>query len=387
MKVLFVPIPEGGPSHLIPLLALNNMLSGTSIKTAFLLTQPYHKLIRQLGVNVLDIPHRRFSDNGFRSEMQAYGKFAPDVVVDDSSLTTGFATTLCNIKRVTMQRTGIFPGEKHSNSNHVHSGFPADIRDLPDASFLGLPRHKTLTDFFKAKHKIVPGIRSIEVLPPDLQNDPSYHYSGPLLMSDLFIQQFGQVGLGAVDINNFKSFDPLSAFWEKHRQRRIVYMTFGLVAKASSAIRESIRYMLAKGLAVISNIKMEDLSPEQEELFYFGSYLPMHTVCSNVDLMIHACGNGTYHYPILHNVPSITIGTQSFDREEVALRLAEYGVSVHLPAPAECDNFGELFQNAIEKYFDSTGAFMAEKKQKLTSFNEEIKETASAFDFEKILHL
>ena len=41
----------------------------------------------------------------------------------------------------------------------------SELRDLPDVTFLGLPQPKTFTDFFKADMKIVPGIRSIELLP------------------------------------------------------------------------------------------------------------------------------------------------------------------------------------------------------------------------------
>ena len=182
-----------------------------------------------------------------------------------------------------------------------------------------------------------------------------------------------------------KRFEPLAAFFEKHRQRRVVYLTFGTMAQASGPIFESIRHLLDADIAVVSSIKPEGLTAPQEELYYFGSYLPMHFICSNVDLMIHQCGSGTYHYPILHNVPAITIGTQCFDREHVALRLEECGVSVHLPAPNECEDFVKLFKDTVEKYFDPTGVFMEAKRQRLAALNEKIKLTAAAFDFESVL--
>src|SRR5262245_3387940 len=108
MNVLFVPFPEGNIAYYIPLIALNNMLSESSIKTAFLVNQHWQQLLKQNGLNVLDVAH-----DGFRSEMEAYGRFDPDVVVDDfSCFTTGFATKLAEIPRIAIQRTGWFPGSK-----------------------------------------------------------------------------------------------------------------------------------------------------------------------------------------------------------------------------------------------------------------------------------
>jgi UDP:flavonoid glycosyltransferase YjiC (YdhE family) len=106
MKVLFVPLNEV-LSHVIPLLALNRKLIGSNVETAFIMPRAGHRLFRQTGVNVLDIDHR-----GLRTEMVAYGRFSPDVVVDDLSLSTGYATALTGVPRVTIQRTGLFPGGK-----------------------------------------------------------------------------------------------------------------------------------------------------------------------------------------------------------------------------------------------------------------------------------
>src|ERR671938_606149 len=87
MKILFVPGPKDLVAHYLPLLALNRMLGGTSFETAFLVPRSNHGTMRQFGVNVLDIDHI-----GFRTEVLAYKKFKPDVVVDDTSVTTGYAT-------------------------------------------------------------------------------------------------------------------------------------------------------------------------------------------------------------------------------------------------------------------------------------------------------
>lgn len=58
--------------------------------------------------------------------------------------------------------------------------------------------------------KIVPGIRSIELLPAHLQNDQTYVFSGPLLLEDFMM---GEVGL-----SNLRDLDKslmISLEWRK----------------------------------------------------------------------------------------------------------------------------------------------------------------------------
>ena len=50
MKVLFVPMLQGGLSHLLPLMALNKMLANSSIETAFLVPREQHPMLRERGV-------------------------------------------------------------------------------------------------------------------------------------------------------------------------------------------------------------------------------------------------------------------------------------------------------------------------------------------------
>ena len=100
MKVLFVPLPEGGAAHLIPLLALNQLLANTKIETAFLVPRSMQEFLRQFGVQVVDIDNRRYTQNGLRTEMRAYKKFNPDVVVDDANPGTGLASALARVPRV-----------------------------------------------------------------------------------------------------------------------------------------------------------------------------------------------------------------------------------------------------------------------------------------------
>ena len=79
------------------------------------------------------------------------------MVVDDMSLSTGYATALAGVPRVTIQRTGLFPGSAPKNKTHQHSlkVVSRDVRDLPDVTFMGLPQPQTMFDLFKAVAYIV----------------------------------------------------------------------------------------------------------------------------------------------------------------------------------------------------------------------------------------
>jgi hypothetical protein len=379
MRILFIPYHSGAISHGIPLLALNGMLNVRWAESAFLFPAKAHKAARQMGVKVLDIDH-----NGFRSEMKAYAQFRPHVVIDDSSLTTGMATALTGLPRITIQRTGLFPGTAPKRSGHRHS-LGLDVKQAPDITALGLEQPQNLPDLFKAPVKIVPGIRSLEVLPYELQDDPSYYFSGPLITDDYLVNKSERTPERENDLSNCTELDLLSAYFDNQSNRKRVYVTFGTVAHAYKEIFECIRYLLNEGIAVVSSVKLEGLTPGEKELYCYVNYLPMHYVCSKVDLMVHQCGSGTYHYPILHNVPTITMGTKCYDREDVALRLEELGASVHIASPDETEDFAGKFRGAIEKYFDHSGEFIREKKKNIARLWEEIEQTQAAFNIEAAL--
>lgn len=381
MRVLFVPHAQPGVAHLIPLVALDKMVAGSRIETAFLVPRVLHKILRDAGANVLDVDHE-----GFATEMQAYSYFDPDVLVDDCSYSTSTATALTKVPRVTMLRTGMFPGAAPRNKSHHHSLTLIDNAAFADVTFLGLPQPESGQDFFRANIHIIPGIKSIEVLPPRLREDESFVYSGPLIMNDYMVSQLGVDGLTGLNLSGLRNFDSLKKFFAANRDRRIIYVTFGTEAAPRPQLLDSISHLLKSDMAVITNIKLDGLGPAEQALYYYASYLPMHFVCSNVDLVIHHCGSGTYHYPILHNVPSITIGTQCYDREDVALRLEELGVSIHIPSPDECDHSVEAIRLAIEKYFEPSGTFFLNTMRNLSLLNEEIKQTSSSFDFEAVLN-
>jgi hypothetical protein len=380
MKILYVPFHEGGVSHQIPLLALQRLVSDPSIQVTFLLPRIFHEFFRKNGLDYFDLDY----DGSVHTEVEAYRKYRPDVVVDDWSLSTGFATSLTGVPRVTIQRISTFPGHVPYNKNHPHN-IAIDFSRYPDVTRLGLPQPQTLSDLFeRADMKIIPGIKSVEVLPEALRDDPTYVYCGPLLGDDYFVKDEIK-GRAETTLDRFKSFDALQDFFDRHRSRKIVYFTFGSVAKATGRIHDCLRYMLDSDRAVVTNIKVEDLTAGRQGLYFRAKFLPMHFVCSNVDLMIHPCSTGAYHYPILHNVPSITIGTKHYDQEDAAIRLQELGASVHIPAPDECDDFVETFKATVEKYFDESTSFVESQKKVLASLNSEVRETASKFVYEDVL--
>jgi UDP:flavonoid glycosyltransferase YjiC (YdhE family) len=380
MRVLFIPYQGGPISHGIPLLALKKRLRDASIQTAFLAPRPFHDELRRFGAELLDIDY-----SGFRTEMMAYGEFAPDVVVDDMSITTGYACALSGVPRVTVQRTGIFAGATPRNANHQHS-LGLNIAQLPDVTFLSLPQPRTLSDLFRADIKIIPGIRLIEVLPAHLQNDPSYFYSGPLFLDDLLVVSKRPSGAEGSDPKQFESFKSLEAFFDANKDRRIVYVTVGTVASATKELLDCLKYLVSQGVAVVSSISLPGLSPAEQALYYHAMYLPLNFVCSKVDLAIHHCGSGTYHYPILHNLPSITVGTKCYDRDDVAVRLQELGGAIHLGATDEREDFFADFKDSIDRYFESAGVLRREMQKRLAALNKEVRETAEAFDFEALLH-
>ena len=383
MRVLFIPMLQGGLAHLLPLVALNEMLADTSVETAFLVPRQQHALLKERGIKILDIDH-----NGFRSEIPAYRKYAPDVVVDDASLTTAAATLFTGMPRVAIQRTGMFPGDVPRNPKHGHSMAisAADLKNKwAGISHLGLPEPKVYADLFQAPYKIVPGIPSIEVLPPALQNDPTYFYAGPLVMDDYLVGNISGGNKQSFSLSNAKNFGSLEKFFERNRDRRRIYVTFGTVAKPTQEILDCLQFLTDSGIAVVSSIKLDHLSEARQELYYHAKYLPMHYVCSNVDLMVHHCGCGTYQYPVMHEVPSIIVGTQCHDRDDVGMRLDELGTSIYLPGPRENENFVSDFKRAVEQFFADSGRLIEEKKANLAALNREIERTIKDFNLEYVL--
>jgi uncharacterized small protein (DUF1192 family) len=387
MRVLFIPL-GGVISHCIPLIVLSRMLDNAAFKTAFLLPRRQHRLAANFGLNVIDIDYdsNQYGEGHFREELRGYGLFSPDVVIDDANVITGLAAAVADLPRVTILRTGMFPGGAPCDPKYGHSlGQGFDLSKWQDITYMGLPQPQTFSDFFKAKCKIVPGIPSIEQLPPSLIHDPTYFFSGPLLLEDYIMEQIFNLSIphdGARAAEELLM--SLERFFAEHAQKRRVYITYGIVAKPGSPIVSCIRRLLRQRTAVVTNVEVKDLSAEERQYYFKASYLPTSYVCKNVDMMIHVCGSGTYHYPIIHQLPAITIGTQTTDRDGVARRLQELGVSVYLEAPEERSDFEEAFQEAVERYYED-GALVAEMRQRMAALNDEISRTTAAFNLEEVI--
>jgi len=177
----------------------------------------------------------------------------------------------------------------------------------------------------------------------------------------------------------------LEKFYTLHRQRPKVFVTFGTTAKARPAMLERVRALLDRDVAIVTSVGLGDLTTSERERVFHGPWLPMNYVCSQSDLMIHQCGTGTYQYALSHRLPGVTVGTEYYEMETIAMRLQDLGVSVHLPSP-DREEFKMAFEKAISSYFDSPD-FLEEKRWNLSVLHQEIQETKEAFDFERLLQV
>ena len=169
MKILFIPCGRGVLSHLIPLLALHSRLKPGRHETAFLVPKQFHDVLAECGGNPLTIDHQLAQ--AFRTEMLAYSRFKPDVVIDDLAETVIMSTKFAEIPRIAIRRTGTFPGCAPRNLNHHHSLLlpGSDCRYFEEfyrnsEAICGLPPPRSLADTCDADVSVVPGIRAIELL-------------------------------------------------------------------------------------------------------------------------------------------------------------------------------------------------------------------------------
>jgi UDP:flavonoid glycosyltransferase YjiC (YdhE family) len=362
MRILFIPNANGGLSHQIPLYVLSQRILHLKPEFAFLLPLRDHEHFRKNNVPVIRMDYK----GTLNDELAAYKYFQPDMVVDDLCPNTIFAKALHPVFRIAIQRTGIFIPEINIKPGYRHSGNPAT--EFPDVSTLGLKNVSDFADFFISDVKIVPGIRSVEVLPGSLQNDPGYYFSGPLNMEDYLSADLKQ---------------RLESFLQSNEERIKVYFTFGLVAMASDAILNCIKFLLDNEVAVITNIRLDNLEDALEQRYFFNYFLPLNFICAHADLVIHHCGSGMYHYPILNEKPSMTIGTMCYDRENVALQLQRLGVSRHLPSPLECDDFEIQFRAMFLSFINDPKKFS--DKKNLRNLKDEIHQTMLDFSFGDVL--
>jgi hypothetical protein len=381
MKVLFVPCAGTPVPHLIPLVALASRLSPDRHQTAFLVRRSLHTGLGAIGLRALDIDY--VETQAFRTEIAAYRQFRPDVVVDDLSATALLSTTLTKRPRVTIRRTGDFPGAGRRNSAHQHSAIAASphfFDSYRNCQALGIQPPATLADVCRATMNIIPGVPSIETLPAELERDPTYVFAGPLVAPDrvcgalVGAQRGGEPDASA-----------LSQFLERHRDRGIVYVTLGTVLQAGDRISAVVNHILAAGHAIVSSVEPPPLRPAASDRCFYAPVLPIDRVASQAHFMIHHCGSGTYQYQIRHELPSICVGSRCYDRDDVAIRLDELGVANYVPAADDPADFVARFQRAFDTAFDVSGEWYRRASERLRTLKAETERVAQRFDFESVL--
>jgi UDP:flavonoid glycosyltransferase YjiC (YdhE family) len=395
MKLLLVPCATGSRSHQIPLLALARRFRAamdSKLQIMFLLpnrdkpTDDQDSSARSAARQHFDFidaviwPEDYYGspERLAQMELKVYREFAPDIVIDDFNEATTLAMQSWRIPRISIQRTGIFPSVLVRNPAHCHSALKSWIRVLDHpripiitraAIYSRIKRYLEPDYFFRcfeADSKLIPGIPGIECLPPSLQGDSSYDFCGPLILETPESQ-----------------FPGLEEFFDQNRDRKIIFVSVGLFQRPGLAIRRCIAQLIREGTAVISTFPPAELDDQCGSRSFVRSFLPLDRVCSEVDLVVHQCGSGIYHYPLLHRKASVTIGTQCYDREDVARILEARRLSVHIPAPEECTEFEEQFcrtvLNCLERphdFFDS---------ELMLRVSAEIRSTMEDFDFRQLL--
>jgi UDP:flavonoid glycosyltransferase YjiC (YdhE family) len=107
----------------------------------------------------------------------------------------------------------------------------------------------------------------------------------------------------------------------------------------------------------------------------------MHWICTHARAFVHQCGNATYHYPLLHGTHGVTLATGCFDREDVAVRLEELGVSTHVRS---CPNeqFVDTFATAVHACVAERPTLDSARRAAIAA---EITRTTEAFDIAVVI--
>ena len=390
MKILFIPFHS--ISHKLPLLVLyKKYLSHLSkISCSFLLAKSDEKYVERYKVNILDFDNTL--QNGLGNNSSSFNErkekiikqYNPDIIIEDFCFHAVFFCKKSQIPRISIQRTGFFRASNPSTRNpfHTHSSDKFQInyrryplfkykKYIPESDILDrnyyyaeyiLNNQLTSSDIHSPKFKIIPGVREIEMLPSN-REEKSYLYSGPLVPDDYA---------------DSKLINDISRFLYDNKNRYKVLLTMGTIEQQD--VSPIFNILHKRGYAVITTI-LPPYEVNKRYIFYY-SFLPLHFVSENVDLIIHHCGSGIYHFPLLHLKPSITLGTQCYDREDIALRLQELNLSSHIPSPYDDSNYMEKFIVAIDSF----------EKGNLSDFrmlkrvNHNIIETMQNFDMEKLLN-
>lgn len=353
MTILNIPYFTGGLSHMLPLLALNHRYN-KSLNSYFLVHSSLQGFLKGKGVNCVPIDYfgneTEYLDNSkqaieyvVKKEKEAYEKIKPTLIIEDCSLTSPLIAEKNNVPRISIQRTGFFRSidKCYRNPDHLHSLQKGDSvqHSLADSTktVSKLLQNSELNQnnfnsYRSAKAKIIPGIPSIECLPDDIENRQSYFYSGPLIVKNqpsrnLLIR--------------------LGIFFELNKNKPVVFVTTGTIDK--TPVEKYIEYFAKRNYAVITTNNCE-ISEEYKQNVFYNELLPLDYICKISDLVIHQCGSGMYHYPIMTKKAFLTIGTQCYDREDIAQRLQKLGVSGHIPHPDDNPDYWNIFIKLINKF-------------------------------------
>lgn len=378
-RILFIPNAAGVIPHLLPLIALSSKLDAARYESLFLAPSRLHAGMRRLGHQVVDIDYQ--PESIFRDELAACGRCRPDVIIDDFSLASLLVTKVTNKPRVSILRPGTFHRYRPRSTSHVHSyvsrsGQPFDFaRHFANYSFLcGEPAPASFAEACVGDVGIVPGIRSIASSGNHDEAAFPLAYAGSLTVGD------GEVPLydGAC-VDEHISIDE---FFRKNAARSKVFFTAGTIHRPGDESGKAIEHMLSKGVAVISTIAPAT-SVSDASRFLYVPFVPMHKICSQIDLMIHHCGS-SYQYAIDHSVPSICFGTACYDRDDIAMRLDELGAARYIP-PDQVSS--EIFADIFDLCFDGHGAWNRRARRVLAGLRSEGERTASSFDLDGVIRL
>lgn len=389
INILNIPYFAGGLSHLIPLYVLHHRYLRNNLKfnNQFLVSNNLQNMLKIQNINC--VPMDFFCDDDLikandylklteylvEKEQEAYRIVKPSLIIEDVSFTSPLIAEKNGIPRISIQRTGFFRAidERHKNEKHIHSIMKGNSSlsksvIFSDLNNLELPKYNDSDLYFfqqylKPKAKIIPGIATIECLPDDIENRESYFYCGPLIIMDKPSKN--------LEVR-------LDEFLNNNKQKTIVFITTGTIDK--TPIEKFITFFVNRNYAVITTCHCEINDVYKESVFY-NKLLPLNYVCGISNLVIHQCGSGMYHYPIINRVPFFTLGTQCYDREDIAIRLQELGVSAHIPHPDDNPEYWNIFIEMVIKFENGT----LTDYEMMDKLRVEINQTMSNFEMDKVI--
>jgi hypothetical protein len=389
MNILNLPYFAGGLSHLLPLYVLHHkyIKHQFGVKNYFLVNNNWQHFLSMQGIDSVpidffdsEVPQQLSNDYVeaisyvIAKQQEAYDKVKPALIIEDTAFCSPLIAEKNGVPRISIQRTGMFRSidERYRNHTHVHSMQKGDNIDRSDFfSSANATKVATFSDedsrylekYIEPKAKIIPGIPTIERLPEDVADRDSYFYAGPLIVKDKPSKSLT---------------DRLDEFLMVNKQKRIVFITTGTVDK--TPIEKYIEFFVKRNYAVITTCDCEINQVYPKDIFY-NKLLPLHHICKISNLVIHQCGSGMYHYPIMNRAPFLTLGTQCFDREDIAQRLQELGVSGHIPHPDDDPDHWHIFVELVNRFENNT----LTDYDMMDKLRKEINETMANFNMAEVI--